>query len=93
MTDIIVAIIVGGLSLVGVILTNASSNKKVERKIETAQAVPIRKLKNSPARCANTIILRGAFPWLRNRLSVSIVGWTSLNTKEVAHGIRCQRYI
>ena len=39
MTDIIVAIIVGGLSLVGVILTNASSNKKVESKIETAQAV------------------------------------------------------
>jgi hypothetical protein len=38
-TDIIVAIIVGGLSLVGVILTNASSNKKVESKIETAQAV------------------------------------------------------
>ena len=39
MTDIIVAIIVGVLSLVGVILTNASSNKKVESKIETAQAV------------------------------------------------------
>ena len=39
MTDIIVAIIVGGLSLVGVILTNASSNKKVTNKIETAQAV------------------------------------------------------
>ena len=39
MTGIIVAIIVGGLSLVGVILTNASSNKKVESKIETAQAV------------------------------------------------------
>ena len=38
-TDILVAIIVGGLSLVGVILTNASSNKKVESKIETAQAV------------------------------------------------------
>ena len=39
MTEIIVAIIVGGLSLVGVILTNAASNKKVESKIETAQAV------------------------------------------------------
>ena len=39
MIEIIVAIIVGGLSLVGVILTNASSNKKVESKIETAQAV------------------------------------------------------
>lgn len=39
MTDIIVALIVGGLSLVGVILTNASSNKKVTNKIETVQAV------------------------------------------------------
>ena len=39
MTDIIVAIIVGGLSLLGVILTNASSNKKVTNKIETVQAV------------------------------------------------------
>ena len=39
MIEIIVAVIVGGLSLVGVILTNASSNKKVESKIETAQAV------------------------------------------------------
>ena len=44
MTDIIVAIIVGGLSLVGVILTNASSNKKVESKIETAQAVTDKKI-------------------------------------------------
>lgn len=39
MTDIIVALIVGGLSLLGVILTNASSNKKVTNKIETVQAV------------------------------------------------------
>jgi hypothetical protein len=38
-TDIIVALIVGGLSLLGVILTNASSNKKVTNKIETVQAV------------------------------------------------------
>ena len=39
MTDIIVALIVGGLSLLGVILTNISSNKKVTNKIETVQAV------------------------------------------------------
>lgn len=39
MTEIIVALIIGGLSLLGVILTNAASNKKVESKIETAQAV------------------------------------------------------
>ena len=39
MIDIIVALIVGGLSLLGVILTNISSNKKVTNKIETVQAV------------------------------------------------------
>ena len=39
MTDIIVALIVGGLSLLGVIITNVSSNKKVTNKIETVQAV------------------------------------------------------
>lgn len=36
---IIVAIITGGLSLVGVIVTNTSSNKAVENRIMTAQAV------------------------------------------------------
>ncbi len=35
----IASIVVGGLSLVGVIITNNSSNRKVEAKITTAQAV------------------------------------------------------
>lgn len=39
MESIISAIIAGGLTLVGVILTNASSNKKIEQKIVTTQAV------------------------------------------------------
>lgn len=33
------SIIVGVLSLCGVIITNAQSNKKIEHKLETAQAV------------------------------------------------------
>ena len=33
------SIIVGILSLVGVIITNSQSNKKIENKLETAQAV------------------------------------------------------
>lgn len=41
--DVIIAavasIVVGGLSLAGVIITNNSSNRKVEAKITTAQAV------------------------------------------------------
>ena len=36
---IITAIITGGLSLVGVIISNVSSNRKVEASLKTAQAV------------------------------------------------------
>lgn len=39
MTEIIVAIITGGLTLVGVIISNASSNRKIQVQIQTAQAV------------------------------------------------------
>jgi len=39
MESIIVAIIAGGLSLIGVIITNASSNKNIENQLKTAQAV------------------------------------------------------
>lgn len=38
-TSIIVAIITGGLALIGVMITNANSNKKIEQKLVTAQAV------------------------------------------------------
>lgn len=39
MEYIITAIITGGLSLVGVIITNVSSSKKIEAQLMTAQAV------------------------------------------------------
>lgn len=39
METIITAIITGGLALVGVIITNLASNKKIEQQIITAQAV------------------------------------------------------
>ena len=39
MIDIIVALITSGITLVGVILSNNNSNKKIEGKIKTAQAV------------------------------------------------------
>lgn len=39
MESIIVAIITGGLSLLGVIISNVSSNRKVESSLKTAQAV------------------------------------------------------
>lgn len=39
MDAIIVALITGGCSILGVILSNMSSNKKIEQKLTTAQAV------------------------------------------------------
>lgn len=39
MDGIIAALITGGLSLAGVIISNISSNRKIENKLTTAQAV------------------------------------------------------
>lgn len=39
MDSIIVALITGGLSLIGVIITCVMSNRKIEQKLEIAQAV------------------------------------------------------
>lgn len=39
MESIIVAIIAGGMSLIGVIITNSNSNKNIENQLKTAQAV------------------------------------------------------
>ena len=39
METIIAAAITGGLALLGVIITNMQSNKKIEQKLKTAQAV------------------------------------------------------
>jgi uncharacterized membrane protein YecN with MAPEG domain len=39
MENIIVALITGGLSLIGVVVTNMMSNRKIEVKMQIAQAV------------------------------------------------------
>ena len=41
---ILISLITGGLSLAGVIITNVSSNRKVEQSVKTAQAVTDTKL-------------------------------------------------
>lgn len=46
MESIIVAIIAGGLSLLGVIITNMSSNKKIESQLLMSQAVTDAKIEN-----------------------------------------------
>jgi type II secretory pathway pseudopilin PulG len=46
MESIIVAIITGGLALIGVIFSNAQSNRKIEQQLQTAQAVTDVKIDN-----------------------------------------------
>lgn len=46
MEDIIASIITGGLALLGVVLTNLSSNKKITTKLETNQAVTNTKIEH-----------------------------------------------
>ena len=46
MESIIVAIITGALSLLGVIITNVSSNRKIENQLEVHQAVTETNLQN-----------------------------------------------
>lgn len=46
MNEIIVALITGGLALVGVIITNISNGKKVQAQLEKSQAVTDTKLDN-----------------------------------------------
>ena len=46
MTDITVQLITGVLTLVGVMITNASANRRLVAQIQTAQAVTDAKLEN-----------------------------------------------
>ena len=45
-SEIIIAIITGLLSLLGVVFTNMSSNRKIEHKLETAQEVTNNEIKH-----------------------------------------------
>lgn len=46
METIITALITGGLALIGVIITNASSNKAIENNLRVAQAVTDTKIES-----------------------------------------------
>lgn len=39
MTEIIVALITGGLTLIGVLISNLTANKKIQNQLQTSQAV------------------------------------------------------
>lgn len=69
MENIIVAVITGGLALVGVIITNLQSNKVIENKLMVAQAVTDTKIENltEEVRKHNNFALK--IPVLENRIA------------------------
>lgn len=69
MESIIGSVITGGLALIGVIITNAMSNKSVESNLRTAQAVTDAKLENltEEVRKHNNFAVK--IPVLENRVS------------------------
>lgn len=44
MTEVIVALIMGGASIIGVVLSNKNSNRKIEEQLKISQAVTETKL-------------------------------------------------
>ena len=50
MENVIVALITGGLSFLGVMFSNMSANKKIEQNLLTAQAVTDNQIKNLDAK-------------------------------------------
>ena len=82
MEAIISSIIVGGLALVGVILTNISTNKEVDRKIERNQAVMEAKLENliEEVRKHNNFAVK--FPVLEEQIKVINHRLTDLEKKK-----------
>lgn len=74
MTEIIVALITGGLSLIGVVVSNRANARKTGESIRVAQAVTDTKLEERPARSGNTITTRSGCQWLRRKLRSSTTG-------------------
>lgn len=69
MDGIIVSIISGGLSLIGVIVSNIMSNRKVEHQLELHQAVTETKLENLTAEVRKHNDFAVKIPVLEQRIS------------------------
>ena len=77
MENVIVALITGGLSFLGVMLTNISSNKKIESNLITAQAVTDTKIGNLDQKItelANEVRKHNSFADRITKLEVEVDG-------------------
>ena len=80
---VIVAIITGGLSLIGVILTNTNSNRKIEHKLEIGQAVTDTKIDNLTQEVRGIKDFAVEIPVIKQRLSVCEDDIKEMKTKGV----------
>ena len=75
MENVVVALITGGLSFLGVLFSNTSSNKKIEQNLLTAQAVTDNQIKNLDAKIsalADEVRKHNAFADRITRLEVAV---------------------
>lgn len=70
MESIITAIITGGLALVGVIISNMSSNKKIENQLLVSQAVTNEKIDNLKAEVAKHNSFAERMPVVEEQIKV-----------------------
>lgn len=69
-SSIVVSIITGVLTLIGVIITNSESNRKIEHRLEVSQAVTDTKLENLTQEVRKQTDLAIRIPVLEQRMSV-----------------------
>jgi len=69
-SSIIVSIITGVLTLIGVIITNSESNRKIEHRLEVSQAVTDTKLENLTQEVRKQTDLAIRIPVLEQRMNV-----------------------
>ena len=74
MTEIIVALITGGLSLIGVVVSNRANARKPGRVFGWHRLSPTPSWKSWPARSGNTTTTRSGCQWLRRKSRSSTTG-------------------
>jgi len=85
MENVIVALITGGLSFLGVMFTNLSSNKKIEANLTTAQAVTNTKmdgLESKISALADEVRKHNSFADRITRLEVEVEALKNEKKKE-----------
>lgn len=68
-SSIIVSIITGVLTLIGVIITNSESNRKIEHRLEVSQAITDTKLENLTQEVRKQTDLSVKIPVLEQRMN------------------------